>query len=265
MTGKHLLKQVWTFPWKAYFPIAQLAEWGSHLFCQHIEAETKWTPFRRRHFQTHFRQWIFSLIPIKVSLKFVHKGLINNIPASVKIMAWRQPGDKPSSEPIMVGLPTHICVTRPHVHQLSILCESPTRNGNAVGTRIRTKSSTCSVINNANITKMIWGIPACVKTIQLTVPYSRNSLTFFQADCGVRGNDFCSFLVIWIEMYLHLYLLFSPFTLVGFDRFWIFGKYTSTSQWQWNVSNQYMPHHDKTADEDIFAHCTSTRGFNNAN
>ena len=28
-------------------------------------------------------------------------------------MAWRQPGDKPLSEPMMVRLPTHICVTRP--------------------------------------------------------------------------------------------------------------------------------------------------------
>ena len=28
-------------------------------------------------------------------------------------MAWRRPGDKPLSEPMMVGLPTHICVTRP--------------------------------------------------------------------------------------------------------------------------------------------------------
>ena len=28
-------------------------------------------------------------------------------------MAWRRPGDKPLSEPKMVGVPTHICVTRP--------------------------------------------------------------------------------------------------------------------------------------------------------
>ena len=52
-------------------------------------------------------------IPIKISLKFVPKGPINNIPAMVKIMAWRRPGDKPLSEPMMVRLPTHICVTRP--------------------------------------------------------------------------------------------------------------------------------------------------------
>ena len=28
-------------------------------------------------------------------------------------MAWRRPGDKPLSEPMMVRLSTHICVTRP--------------------------------------------------------------------------------------------------------------------------------------------------------
>ena len=52
-------------------------------------------------------------IPIKTSLKFVPKGPINNIPALVQIMAWRRPGDKPLSEPMMFRLPTHICVTRP--------------------------------------------------------------------------------------------------------------------------------------------------------
>ena len=28
-------------------------------------------------------------------------------------MVWRRPGDKPLSEPMMVSLLTHICVTRP--------------------------------------------------------------------------------------------------------------------------------------------------------
>ena len=50
---------------------------------------------------------------IKISLKFVPKGLSNNIPALVLIMAWRRPGDKPLSEPMMVRSLTHICVTRP--------------------------------------------------------------------------------------------------------------------------------------------------------
>ena len=52
-------------------------------------------------------------ISIKISLKFVPKGPINNIPALVQIMAWRRSGDKPLSEPMVVSLPTHICVARP--------------------------------------------------------------------------------------------------------------------------------------------------------
>ena len=52
-------------------------------------------------------------ISINISLKFVPKGLINNIPALIQIMAWRRPGDKPLSEPMVVILLTHICVTRP--------------------------------------------------------------------------------------------------------------------------------------------------------
>ena len=52
-------------------------------------------------------------ILIQISLKIVPKGPINNIPAMVQIMAWRRPGNKPLSEPMMVSLPMHICVARP--------------------------------------------------------------------------------------------------------------------------------------------------------
>ena len=55
-------------------------------------------------------------ITLKISLKFVPKVIINNIPALtalVQITAWRRPGDKPLSETMMVSLLTHICVTRP--------------------------------------------------------------------------------------------------------------------------------------------------------
>ena len=45
--------------------------------------------------------------------KCIFLNEINNIQALVQIMAWRRQGDKPLSEPMMVTLPTHICVTRP--------------------------------------------------------------------------------------------------------------------------------------------------------
>ena len=70
-----------------------------------------------RHFADHNFKCIFFnknfWIPIKISLKFVPKGLINNIPSLVQIMVWRRLGAKPLSEPMRVSLLTHICVTRP--------------------------------------------------------------------------------------------------------------------------------------------------------
>ena len=70
-----------------------------------------------RHFPDDHLKCIFLneniWISIHISLKFAPKGRINNIPALVRIMAWRRLGDKPLSEPMMVGLLTHMCVTRP--------------------------------------------------------------------------------------------------------------------------------------------------------
>ena len=74
-----------------------------------------------RRNEQHFADDIFKRIffnenvwiSIKISLKFVSNGPINNIPVLVQMMVWRRSGDKPLSEPMMVGLLTHICVTRP--------------------------------------------------------------------------------------------------------------------------------------------------------
>ena len=84
---------------------------------------------RPRRNEQHFADHIFKRIffnenvwtSIKISLKFVPKGPINNIPALVQIMAWRRPGDKPLSEPMMVRSTTHICVTRPQWVKTDIL------------------------------------------------------------------------------------------------------------------------------------------------
>ena len=55
------------------------------------------------HFADDTLKHIFSYenirISIKISLKFVHKGPINNCPPLVQMMAWHRPGDKPLSEP----------------------------------------------------------------------------------------------------------------------------------------------------------------------
>ena len=80
---------------------------------QSIEAGTKWQPISRQHFQMKIFLNENICIPINISLKFVPKGQINNIPSLVQIMAWRRPGDKPLFELMLVNLVMHICVTRP--------------------------------------------------------------------------------------------------------------------------------------------------------
>ena len=70
-----------------------------------------------RHWQRPFVYHLFNSIfvnenvwlLIKILLKIVPLGQINNIPALIQIMAWRRPGGKPLSEPMMVSLLMHIC------------------------------------------------------------------------------------------------------------------------------------------------------------
>ena len=70
-----------------------------------------------RHFADDILKCIFLnenvWISIRISLKFVPRGAINDIPALVHIMAWRLVGDKTLFEPMMVSLLTHICVILP--------------------------------------------------------------------------------------------------------------------------------------------------------
>ena len=57
---------------------------------------------------------------MKISLTFVPKYPIHNILALVHIIAWCRLGAKPLSEPMMVSLLTHICITQPQWVNCSI-------------------------------------------------------------------------------------------------------------------------------------------------
>ena len=64
-----------------------------------------------RHFADNFKCIFLNeniRIMLKISLKFVPWGPINNIPALVQIVAWCRTGDKSLSEPTMVSLLTHV-------------------------------------------------------------------------------------------------------------------------------------------------------------
>ena len=93
--------------------------WNNAYIIAHLPRRIN--PLRPRPNGRHFADDIFKCslenengwISPRISLKFVPKVRINNILALVQIMAWRLPGDKPLSGPMMVSLLTHICVIRP--------------------------------------------------------------------------------------------------------------------------------------------------------
>ena len=88
------------------------SSWWHHYCINSLRPRLNRRPFADDIFKCIFlnENELFSL---KISLKLVLEGPINNISALVRIMAWRRPGDKPLSEPMMVSLLSHICVTRP--------------------------------------------------------------------------------------------------------------------------------------------------------
>ena len=102
-------------PWWVNFPFA----WVCHVIPWLLYNAVN--TLRPRHNGPYFADDIFKCIflnknvciSLKISLKFVPEFQINNISALVQIMAWRRPGDKPLSEPMLVNLLTHTCVTRP--------------------------------------------------------------------------------------------------------------------------------------------------------
>ena len=113
LTRLHIIKCAVQIKMQMYFMLGKSSSsWFQTSVSYHIEAKTGWTPFRRRHFHVHFLQWNCCIL-IKLSLKYVRKGPIDNNRALVRTTAWRRSGDKPLSEPMMISLPTHMCVTRP--------------------------------------------------------------------------------------------------------------------------------------------------------
>ena len=131
---------------------------------------------RPRQDGCHFPDDIFKCIFLNenawilftISLNFLPKGPINNIPALVQIMAWHQPGDKPLSEPRMLRLSTHICVIWPQwvKNGLNIgnmvVCVS--RHGLCITTK-------CGIGIGIGIKKITIGIPMvnCVWMLTYTV------------------------------------------------------------------------------------------------
>ena len=73
-----------------------------HVIRYQNEAETKWPPFCRRQFQSHFLEWKVSYFDWYFT-DVIFQGPIDNKPALVQVMAWRRTGDKPLFEPMVAS------------------------------------------------------------------------------------------------------------------------------------------------------------------
>ena len=113
-----LKKWIWKRVWKLHFWYYFHMSTGADEFIKVTPDVNALRPIQNgRRFADDSLKCIFLnenvWISIKISLNFIPKGPINNIPALFQIMAWRRPGDKPLSEPMKVSLLTHVCVTQP--------------------------------------------------------------------------------------------------------------------------------------------------------
>ena len=107
------LKMYW---WYLIFQITERNLDSVYLLRFAHDPITHLNTLRPRQNGRHFPDDIFKCIvlnenvwiSIKISLKFVPEGHIENIPSLIQIMAWRRQGDKSWSEPIMVRLLTHM-------------------------------------------------------------------------------------------------------------------------------------------------------------
>ena len=75
----------WSLQWMVHTTLITLTQWGCDKICHCFPNDIFKCIFLNGNV------WI----SIKISMKFVRHGPINNIPALVQIMAWRHPADKP--------------------------------------------------------------------------------------------------------------------------------------------------------------------------
>ena len=109
---KRLTPRIKTFSWN----VVSDCEWCHHVYSATRSVLNILKPRQNgRHFPDDISKCIFVNENVWISLKtwvtFVPKVRLNNIPSLVQIMAWRRPGDKPLSEPMVVSLLTHVCVS----------------------------------------------------------------------------------------------------------------------------------------------------------
>ena len=102
----------------------------------------------------HYLNQCWIPIVVKISPRFVPKGPTNNIPALVKIMAWRRPGDKPLSEPVIGPVTANVSESRIRIQQFPSLYNKMDLKMSPVKMSVIVYWPRC--INNGKLTSGSW-------------------------------------------------------------------------------------------------------------
>ena len=121
-------------------------------------------------------------------------------------MAWCRPGDNPLSEPMMVSLLTHVCITRPQWAKVApvLVMKTCTKRAKLTDTKTTTKYKPFVINLNDWVSQYlacirVKGVPANYKSCKKATPIwlSNRSLLCFKP--GFRNNHFkavCNYLII---------------------------------------------------------------------
>ena len=146
----------------------------------------------------HFLEW---------KCMFVSSGgPVDNIYVLFQILIWRRPGDNRFSEPMMISLLTHICVTQPQwvngwlmllvvFHELYHLAKPGARLTKAYGFTIeRYRNSHANIENTKMHILQCMGSKFCVKFQGCPLKFQTNFRPIHRKVCILRGvNNLTTF------------------------------------------------------------------------
>ena len=183
---------------------------------------------------------------MKISLKFIPKGSINNIPALVQIMAWRRAGAKPLSEPMMASLLTHVCITRPQwVNIGSGNGLLPASRQTIMACCLKSSSPYLNQCSNI-ISEVLWHSPGSNFTVSahVTILYNEFDIFFFFDYCHISQGPigWGGFSICHVAMNNSPFLVFSQ-ELAPNGKLNLIGQLKSHGIWFGAIGNQIQGFH----------------------
>ena len=159
---------------------------------------------------------------IKISLKFIPKVQINNIPTMVQIMVRRPSGDQPLSEPVMVSiyspnhcfvriLPKHITA---HIANAPNYCQYISINSIQTSTLTAARYTTIAVLQHRSNVNLINATPFS----KISSHIKKNQTTFWNhMETAAFWFQFYQTVKLTTMQYIYIYMCVCVFVCVCYS------------------------------------------------